>query len=142
MLARQSMTIKELRQRHMKERGVMLERQLAEIEALREAQRNARVPVAELGAAVKKLIERDKAAIVHARRQGWVDPPDYMSWSGLAKAMWGDRPDHPNVGDASRMKRVLGLRPRTDGSVAKTIDYDMGAQIVEVAGLDPHSVGF
>lgn len=125
----------------MKQRGSLLDKQLLEIEALRESQRNARVEVAPLAAAVQAAVEREQAGFVLARRQGWVEPKDRMTWSSLARAAFGDRRDQPTSGDSSRLKRVLGLYARSDGSTATMIDYNTAVTIAHAAGIDPVAVG-
>jgi hypothetical protein len=135
------MTIRELRQRHMRERGEMLERQLSEIEDLRAHHADLRVPVAPLAEAVSAIVERSKAA-GSGRRQAFVEERDCVSWSSLAGAVWGPRKTQPGKGDSTRLKRALGLMPHaTSRACATTIDYDVACDIAAAVGVDPLDVG-
>lgn len=72
--------------------------------------------------------------------------------SRIAHDLWGERAGngrHTGVGDAARLKRLIGLLPmyttRRGGQryvrVAETIAYDKALAIALAIGRDPYEVG-
>lgn len=123
----------------MRERATLLDAQLEEIEAYRNARAAERVPVAPLALAVQRAV--NATASLPGPRRSYVESNDNVSWSHLARIVWGVRRDQPGKGDGTRLKRVLGLSSRRpDLDPATTIDYALAVRIAQAAGLDPTDV--
>lgn len=75
--------------------------------------------------------------------RGDLFPGAVLSWSGLARTLWGPRTDKSG-GDSTRVRRALGILPYTPTTAGprytQTINYELAARIIRAVGLDPCEV--
>ena len=76
----------------------------------------------------EEMLRRDLEPKEVAARLGWTTP-----WKGKRNS--GRQPDGP------RVRRYLGMRPNSDGTIRQRCDYDTAVRFCRAIGCDPVDVG-